>query len=62
MGIIEKARRGPIGEDLGLGLTKVWVRDRVCRVLFLCCAAPCSTERGPLNHFEICAYSNHETI
>jgi hypothetical protein len=30
--------------------------------MFLCYVAPCSTERGPLDHFEICADSNHEEI
>jgi hypothetical protein len=33
-----------------------------CGILFLCCAVPRCTERGPLNHFEICADSNHEKI
>jgi hypothetical protein len=32
------------------------------RVLFLCCVVPRCTERGPLDHFEICADSNHEKI
>jgi hypothetical protein len=31
-------------------------------VMFHCCVAPCSTARGSLNHFEICANLNHKKI
>jgi hypothetical protein len=30
--------------------------------MFLCCVAPCSTVRVPLDHFEIYTDSNHEKI